>query len=152
MNELLFVIPEAQIRAQAKIDGVTHFSTGIAVMKDSKVLIVRRVANDFLGGNFELPGGGVDEGESFQDGAIREMFEETGLQITTITRMFEGFDYSTNRKPKVRQLNFIVDTDSTDVVLSPEEHDMFLWVGKDEFANVPMSKNMRACLQMIFTA
>jgi 8-oxo-dGTP pyrophosphatase MutT (NUDIX family) len=30
------------------------------------------------------PGGGVDEGESHTEGAIRELFEETGLQVSDV--------------------------------------------------------------------
>lgn len=38
------------------------------------------------------PGGGVDEGESHAEGAIRELFEETGLVVTDIGESFHAFD------------------------------------------------------------
>jgi 8-oxo-dGTP pyrophosphatase MutT (NUDIX family) len=50
------------------------------------------------------PGGGVDEGESHADGARRELFEETGLDISDLgepvwtldfTVDFEGGDHDT---------------------------------------------------------
>ena len=34
------------------------------------------------GKNWELPGGGVEHGESPMDGAVREALEETGLPVT----------------------------------------------------------------------
>lgn len=150
MNQSAFIIPETSIREQAQKDGITHFSTGIAVMKGDTVLMVRRVPDDFLGGNYELPGGGVDDGESFEQGVIRETLEETGLRVIAITGMFEGFDYSTDRKPHVRQLNVMVKTDSEHVVLNPEEHDAFAWVGEKEFTDLPMSEKMHACIQKLF--
>src|ERR1700760_4096921 len=101
------MIDEDSIREQAKADRVTHFATGIAVFQDDKLLVVRRVADDdFLAGEWELPGGGVDSGETIEQGATRELQEETNLDIEKMIGIFEGFDYSTPNKPKVRQVNF----------------------------------------------
>ena len=60
------MIDEDSIRQKAKEDRVTHFATGIAVFKDGKLLVVRRVAHDdFLAGEWELPGGGVVSSSRF---------------------------------------------------------------------------------------
>ena len=48
---------ENAVRLQAKNDGITHLSTGVAVWKGDKILIVRRSAADYLGGQYELPAG-----------------------------------------------------------------------------------------------
>ena len=54
----------------------------VAVINEGKVLLTKRE-------DFEvwcLPGGGVEEGESLAEGAIREMKEETGLDVE-LTRL-----------------------------------------------------------------
>ena len=136
---------------QANRDGVTHISTGVAIVRDGKILMVRRAEGDFLGGNFELPGGGVDEGETITEGAIREVKEETGLTVSKIVTTFAGFDYSTDRKPHVRQINFIVEVTPSEVTLDPKEHDDFIWVDTHNLDDIKMSTNMRQCLKTAFT-
>lgn len=138
---------EEDFRKQAKEDGITHISTGVAILRDGKILMTRRAADDFLGGVYELPGGGVDDGETITEGAIREVKEETGLTVSKIVSIFDGFDYSTNRKPSVRQVNFLVEVKPGDVVLDPNEHDEFIWVDKDNIKNLNMSDDMRKCIK-----
>lgn len=116
---------ENSFRQKAKADGVTHISTGVAIFRDGKILMARRSNADYLGGVYELPGGGVDEGEIITDGAIREIKEETGLTVSKIVAMFVGFDYSTDRKPYVRQVNVLVEVEPGEVILSPAQHDDF---------------------------
>lgn len=144
------LISEDAIRDQARKDGITHISTGIAVVRDNKILMVRRAEGDFLGGSFELPGGGVDKGETITEGAIREVKEETGLTVSKIVTTFAGFDYSTDRKPHVRQINFTVEVSPGEVTLDPKEHDDFIWVNASNLNDIKMSTNMRLCVQDAF--
>ena len=144
------MINEEVIRKQAKLDGITHISTGVAVVKDGKVLVVRRVAHDdTLAGEWELPGGGVDSGETIEQGPVRELYEETGLDVDKILSTFEGFDYTTPKKPKVRQINFKVSVKPGDIRLS--EHDMYKWITADDIPGLKTNSVMQDCLCRAFT-
>ena len=55
------------------------------IIKDGQVLLVK-VTYGANKGCWMLPGGFVDEGETFQDAAIREVEEETGL-LTKVKRL-----------------------------------------------------------------
>jgi 8-oxo-dGTP pyrophosphatase MutT (NUDIX family) len=54
----------------------------LLVDEDERVLLF--FSRDYMGPGVEYyvtPGGGLDEGESLAEGAVREVFEETGLRI-----------------------------------------------------------------------
>lgn len=51
--------------------------------EDGKILILKRSTDSKTNsGKWELPGGKVDQGESFDQALIREVYEETNLKIT----------------------------------------------------------------------
>lgn len=51
--------------------------------EDNKILILKRSTGSKTNpGKWELPGGKVDQGESFDQALIREVKEETGLKIS----------------------------------------------------------------------
>jgi 8-oxo-dGTP diphosphatase len=62
---------------------------GVAVMivKDGKVLLARR-KNIRGAGEFAFPGGHLECGETFEDCAIRETMEETGIEISNVQFQF----------------------------------------------------------------
>ena len=66
-----------------------------------------------------------------------------GLEIKQVKGTFKGFDYSTDKKDKVRQLNFIVEPENYDVKLDPNEHVEYKWVGPNEYSNINMSDEVR---------
>ncbi len=53
---------------------------GAVVIDDSKVLLVRR-GQEPLKGEWSLPGGALELGETLQQGVVRELLEETGLTV-----------------------------------------------------------------------
>lgn len=61
---------------------------GVMILRDGKVLLGRRyeeytdVFNQ--GGTWTMPGGKLEYGESFEEGAKREIFEETGLKLNNL--------------------------------------------------------------------
>ncbi|HEY2138128.1 MAG TPA: NUDIX hydrolase, partial [Xanthobacteraceae bacterium] len=57
-----------------------HLAVSAAIIRDGKVLIVRR-ARPPARGVFTLPGGGVEAGETLHEAIIREVREETALEI-----------------------------------------------------------------------
>ncbi len=54
-----------------------RIAAGSIVIHDGRVLLVR-----YAEGYWVAPGGEVMDGESLQDAAVRECFEETGLRVT----------------------------------------------------------------------
>lgn len=57
-----------------------------AVIRDQngRLLIARRPAHKRHGGLWEFPGGKVDEGETLEEAAVRELREELELTATTV--------------------------------------------------------------------
>ena len=60
---------------------------GIVLIEDNKVALIERhrAGLDY----FVFPGGGVDEGESPEQGAIREAMEELGVQVAIKQKVAE---------------------------------------------------------------
>lgn len=57
-----------------------HVVAGVVILKGSKVLLVQE-AYKKVRGQWNLPGGRVDKGETLERAAIREAKEEVGLDV-----------------------------------------------------------------------
>ncbi len=113
-------------------DGEYHLSVlGAVVRPDGKFLITRRKADKPWGaGMWEVSGGGLKAGEDSADGIVREIREETGLNVAGCPGGFL-FDYHRENPEKgdnyfVDVYRFILDFDETDVRPQEEETDGFM--------------------------
>ncbi len=57
------------------------------IERKGKILITKRIS-DVENGKWSLPGGHLEIGESAEDGAIREVKEETGLELNKVKFLF----------------------------------------------------------------
>ena len=62
-------------------------SVGVLIKKDGKVLLGKRKGS-YAAGEWGVPGGHLEYGESFEDAVRREVLEETGLEIQNIKFCF----------------------------------------------------------------
>lgn len=117
-----------EILSQAKKDGAQQISVGAIIVKDSKILCLKRVENDFLGGYLDLPGGGVDKGEGVIEALSREVKEETNLDVISVEKYVSYFDYKSGSGKKTRQLSFYVIVKDSPIELNPKEHSAYYWL------------------------
>ncbi|KUN02117.1 DNA mismatch repair protein MutT [Streptomyces yokosukanensis] len=107
---------------------------GVIASEDGKVLLLHRPADDYLGGLWELPSGGVETGESLIEALEREVAEETGLTVTEVDTYLGHFDYRSGSGRRTRQYNFAATVTGRTVQLS--EHDAHLWADNGQQAQV----------------
>lgn len=112
---------------KADRDGVQQLVVGAVVQHDGKVLLLQRPADDFMGGIWELPSGKVDDGEALDQALIREVKEESGLDVTVIRSYLGEFDYQSGSGKKSRQFNFTVEVVNSDKMVLAE-HDAYTWI------------------------
>jgi 8-oxo-dGTP diphosphatase len=115
-----------QLTAEAHDDGVQQLVVGAVIANNSAILLLRRPADDFMGGIYELASGKVEPGEILDEALIREVKEESGLDIEEITRYLGSFDYTSGSGKKTRQFNFAVTVTTTEPVIL-QEHDEYRW-------------------------
>ena len=76
-NSVTHVLPYKSKKAP-----VPHKTIGVGIIrKGDQFLIAQRKSDQMLGGLWEFPGGKVEENESIESAVIREIKEETGLDV-----------------------------------------------------------------------
>ncbi|MFF4403406.1 NUDIX hydrolase [Streptomyces sp. NPDC001262] len=126
-------------------DGIEKTVVGAVIAgPNGRVLLLRRLADDYFGGLWELPSGGVDPGENLIGALQREVAEETGLTVAAVTDYLGHFDYRSGSGRKTRQHNFAATVTSTEQVVKLTEHDAHLWA--DTTGQTQVSKAVQAVL------
>lgn len=104
-----------------------------------KVFMPQRASTKkFLPGVFELPWGHIDFWEDMKVWLKREIDEEFSMKIE-VGECFEVFTYMNDIKwtqslEAIYFATFI--TDEEDIVLHPEDHEKFVWISRDELADI----------------
>jgi 8-oxo-dGTP diphosphatase len=131
-------------------DRIKKIVVGAVITNSRKeVLLLKRVSDDFMGGLVELPSGTVDEGEYILPSLIREVKEETGLDVTSVEKYISSFDYVSSSGKKTRQLSFLVSINSTKIQLNEEEHSEYYWVsvGSELYNSLNISDETKATIE-----
>ena len=126
----------------------TEFTNMVMVedKQNSRLLVQERVKS-WTGISF--PGGHVEPGESFVDSAIREVKEETGLDITNLEPC--GVIHWVHRDRGDRYIVFLYKTSCfSGKLLDATEEGRVFWVDKNEIFNLKLSNNFDKYIPMFF--
>ena len=113
------------------------------VYSGTKVLVQEKIDDDYSGITF--PGGHVEKGESFTDAVIREVFEETGLKISS--PMLCGIkDWSNDDGSRYMVLFY--KTDKFEGTLSSSEEGEVHWIELEEMKKMNLADRMDKVLEV----
>jgi 8-oxo-dGTP diphosphatase len=101
-------------------------AAGGVVERDGRVLLVHRPSYD----DWTFPKGKLDQGESFEDAALREVEEETGVRCS-LGRELPSTEYEVNGRPKLVRYWLMTPRDEPGFVPN-DETDQLRWVTPDE--------------------
>ena len=107
----------------------------VVIMNGNRALFLKRSDKEW-----ELPGGHLNRGENFIDGARREVLEETGIKLLKLKVVFKEKDFVLFKsKPKVIKIKL------------SHEHIDYIWVNKRDVFKLAISnatkKNIKRILK-----
>ncbi len=116
--------------------------------KQEKFLTIRRTSTALSNPNkWDLPGGDLDFGEGPINGMIREIKEETGLEVGDL-KPFDVHSYINKIDDFWVTIAYKTKSNSNKVVLS-YEHDDFKWVTPEEFLKLESPDKIRRFIKKL---
>lgn len=92
--------------------------------QNTKILLVKNNNGRY----WSFPKGHIEDGESEQETAVREIKEETGLDVTLFENFREISEYCPFGKIRKRVVFFLAQAFTDNVKIQEEEIDSFVWV------------------------
>jgi 8-oxo-dGTP diphosphatase len=105
---------------------------GVAIVRDGRVLAARRSYPAATAGGWELPGGKVDEGETPEETAEREIAEELGCRITVTGWLEPEVPISADLLLRVATAELV----DGEPIPRAGEHDAVRWLRADQLDEV----------------
>ena len=113
-------------------EGIVKNVVGAIILNEkNQVLIMSRKTDDFMGGIDELPSGNMEQGENIYEALVREVKEETNLDVVNVKSYIGSFDYIYGSGKKARQYNFVLDVKNIENIILTE-HDEYNWLTIEE--------------------
>lgn len=106
--------------------------------------------NERRGSFWQNVTGKVENGETFEEGGLREAIEETGLKIEKIVDILDlglKFEFIDQRERDVQEQCFLMILDGKwKIEIDPHEHQNFKWVGLNDITreSVKFESNFEA--------
>lgn len=125
----------------------------IVLNKSSKFLLVQRSLDDtYAPGEWEFPGGKLEEGQDISNALEREVLEETGLIVLPLTRIAYT-ESQLNTKGKYKGYTYVViigigKHTYGEVTLS-DEHMAYKWVTEKEALSMGIKGEIRRSLLVL---
>ena len=137
--------------AAPKANSVVPSTTAIVSDGQGRIALVKRKDNEL----WALPGGGMELGESIEQGAVREVKEETGLDVEVdglvgvYTNPHHVMAYDDGEVRQQFSLCFTTKLLGGELQFDDESTDI-AWVAEGDLVSYPMHPSMRLRVQHFF--
>ena len=118
---------------------------GVVFTRDNEE--IRYVIIQHLGGHWGFPKGHIENGESKEDTAKREVLEETGIRIKIIPGFVSTSEYTIQGKVEKSVTIFLAKTKDTQTTIQREEIEDYVWLSYEKAMDTLRFINDRNILQ-----
>ncbi len=113
---------------------------------DSRILVLRRSLTDsYMPGEWDLPGGSVEQDEDPLLAAMRELKEESGIEITELSPIYVC---SARHNRFAITIVFKAQYEGEAITIS-EEHDAYEWLSLEEFNQLDTPEKYKIAIKYI---
>lgn len=119
------------------------------VIKDSKILLLKRKNTDWMNWYWWLPGGRLDKGESMTAWAIRELREEIWIEVRASEILSKNLIH--HKDERWERLYFIILADNFTGTPTNREEEKSEWIEWFDLSNLPLNvtPQVAICLDAI---
>ena len=118
---------------------------GVIKNSDGEILLLKRHPKSRTDPEmWELPGGKVEKGEHFADALVREIKEETNLNVT-VGDFCEAIQNDYSHKRTVQLMMYLEDVEGT--VKISEEHTEYMWASIEKIRGLEISTSLKKLLK-----
>ncbi len=148
-SNVFTVLGQLQDESSDITKGLPQSVKAVLISKDNKVLLMRRPGER----GWDLPGGGVDKGESLADAYLRELDEEAGISTDNAMPLY-GFLRDTPGKKK-KYIHYVAakldkKAAKTKIKLSAE-HDHYAFFSWEDIETLTFMPSYKKALDIALT-
>ena len=138
--ELTKGYPEQIFKSSNELEYVKEYADCIVINTEGKLLMLYRGnQTNFEPNKWGLPGGHIDDGETAETAAMRELIEETNLEPYSV-ELLDSIDNG----DQSRSLYFVCKVKSTDsIILENNEHYNYQWVNSSQLEKLDTILNLK---------
>lgn len=116
---------------------------GCVILKENSILLIHRIKKDW----YELPGGKVNESESPEQAAVRELREELLCDVEILKRIgMTDFEYE-GRSFVYHWFLARIKNSQTPKIGEPEEYSHFKYIPIKELSKLKLSLNVKNLME-----
>jgi len=136
------------LRSPPKKQKILFDAVSCVCISDNELLLLKRNPQKSFPNLWGLPTGKVEEGESFGQAVVREVYEETGMLFS-----FEQFEYLEqfyiqNESMCFRYILYAIYlNERPEITLSANEHSEFVWIEFNTTKKYRLVPDLEECLQ-----
>ncbi len=113
---------------------------GLIINEKNEYLVLTKAKSEIIDakafGNYDLPGGRLEFGESLAEALSREVFEETGIRRYKLDKVINATTIMTDENQQLTIITYLIKTKEEKVTLS-QEHTSYNWFSAENVNLLP---------------